>query len=237
MHKNIKAMLFGLVASASFSSQASLYEFEDLNASNGSAHGMTDQLESVGTTFNTTSNQFTWDVEFNSNSSGVDGFWLVISNGSNPKSSDVNELAIIYGDMDTGILTTYAYNGLNSASSYLNPGILLQTDTFTSDSDGFSIDIDVSGINGWVSPDPDYTGVHYEDTLGIWFHVSQGSNFVYGQDGVLEEYSFDSAGFYDHAFLTADDITDISTATVPEPGAFALMLCGLVGLRLYKKRK
>jgi hypothetical protein len=237
MYKNVKAILFGLVACASFSSQASLYHFEDLDASNGSAHGMTDQLESIDTTYNTISNQFTWDVAFNDDSSGVNGFWLVVSNGPNPKNSDVNELAIIYGDMDAGILTTYAYNGLNSASSYLNPGIMLQQDTFTADADGFSFDIDVSAINAWISPDPDYTGVQYDDQIGVWFHISQGSNFVYGQDGMLEEYSFDAAGFYDHANLTADDITDdISTATVPEPGTFAILLFGLVGLRLWKKK-
>jgi hypothetical protein len=221
------------VASVSFSSQASLYKFEDMNANNG---GMADNLESIQSTYNTSSNQFTWDVVFNDNSSGVDGFWLVVNNGPDPKSSNVNELAIMYGDRDSGILTTYAYNGQNSASSYLNPRILLQTDTFTAGPDGLSIDIDVSAINAWVSPDPDYSGIQFDENVDLWFHISKNSNFSYGQGGLLEGYSYGSQGWYDRAGLSAEEVTDISTAVVPEPGAFALLLFGLAGLRLCKKR-
>jgi hypothetical protein len=225
MRANIKATLLGLVACVSFSSQGSLYKFEDMNASNG---GMSDQLESIESTYNTSSKQFTWDVAFNDSASGVDGFWLVVNNGPNPKSSDVNELAIMYGDMESGILTTYAYNGRNSSNSYLNPGTLLQTDTFTVSSDGLSIDIDVSAINAWASPDKDYSGIQYDEKVGIWFHISKGSNFNYGQTGLLQQYGYASQGWYDSANLSA--------AEVPEPGAIALLLFGLAGLRLCKKR-
>ena len=225
MYTKTKAILLGLVACVSFSGQASLYKFEDMNANNG---GMSDQLESIESTYNTSSNQFTWDVVFNDDARGIDGFWLVVNNGPNPKRSNVNELAIMYGDMDSGILTTYAYNGRNSSNSYLNPGTLLQTDTFTADSDGLSIDIDVSTINAWASPDQDYSGIQYDEKVGIWFHISKNSNFNYGQTGLLEKYSYAAQGYYDE--------NNLSAAEVSEPGAVALLLFGLAGMGVYKKR-
>ncbi|MFT5676494.1 MAG: hypothetical protein ACI808_002439 [Paraglaciecola sp.] len=225
MYTKTKVIIFGLVACVSFSGQASLYKFDDMNANNG---GMSDQLESIESTYNTGSNQFTWDVVFNDDARGIDGFWLVVNNGPNPKRSNVNELAIMYGDMESGILTTYAYNGRNSSNSYLNPGTLLQTDTFTANSDGLSIDIDVSAINAWVSPDRDYSGIQYDEKVGIWFHISKNSNFNYGQSGLLQQYSYGAQGWYDSANLSA--------AEVPEPRALALLLFGLAGIGVYKKR-
>ena len=121
------------VASAS---HATLFVYEDLNANTGGAIG--DRIDTVAGSYNDVSQRFTWDVKMNS-SNYIDGFWLVVNNGPNPKSSNVNELAIMYGDLATNTLTTYVYNGQNRSNSWYTPGIFLQTDALSSTADSFSI--------------------------------------------------------------------------------------------------
>lgn len=224
MMRFIKTLLIGFPFIAlSMTAQATIFKFEDLSANNGGLGG-NDALESITSTYDDVNQIFTWDVQFNTDPTSIDGFWLVVNNGPNPKSTDVNELAIMYGDMDTGILTTYAYNGQNSANSYLTPGILLDTHTFTSTTDSLSIDIDVSTINAWntVDTDPDYKGVAFDEEIGIWFHISEGSDFSYDTNGEITSYTFQRQGWYDRGGL--------STTTVPEPISVALLGLGLLGV-------
>ena len=216
--RKILAVFIGITA-ISQSALADVFTFEDLAASNG---GISDKLDSVTGTFNDVTNQFTWDVEFNADPTDVDGFWLVVNNGPNPKSSDVNELAIMYGDLNANILTTYVYNGLNNANSWDTPGIYLQSDTITSDSNSFSIDLDATAINAWGGAPPEYTGIAFDENIGIWFHISTGSDFDYVGD-LLDGYSWNSQGWYDKENLT-------TTVSAPEPATLSLLLLGIAGL-------
>jgi len=224
MKNCIKAIAAGLVLSASFSASATLYQYEDLNANNGG--GLGDRLETIVTTYNSDSQLFTWDVTFNSNPTDVDGFWLVVDNGPNPKSSDVNELAIMYGDLVTGTLTTYVYNGLNSSNSWGTPGILLQTDTFTTTSDSLSIALDTTSINAWAAGN--YSGISFDDNIGIWFHVSTGSSFGYDEK-TITNYSYAAQGWY--------DIANRTTTQIPEPTSSMLMGLGLLALSYSRSRR
>ncbi len=227
-----KAMVIGAIFGAVYSTSASatIYEFEDLNANNG---GFADRLDTVSSTYNDVTEQFTWDVTFNSDPTDVDGFWLVVNNGPNPKSVDVNELAIIYGDLDTGVASTYVYNGQNNANSILNPSILLQTDLFSVTSNGFSLSIDASGINaysGWDTPDVGgINGIGFDDQIGIWFHVATGSSFGTNSNGDITSFQFGSQGWYDRA--------NLSTVQVPAPASSLLMVLGLVGLLAGRNRR
>ena len=225
MMNNLKAVITGVLLVASYSASATLYQYTDLSANNG---GMSDRLDSVTATFNSDTEAFTWDTTFNSDPTDVDGFWLVVDNGPNPKSSNVNELAIMYGDMATGTLTTYVYNGVNSANSWNTPGIYLQTDTFTVTDDSLSLAIDATAINAW-SADPAYTGISFDDNIGIWFHVSTGSNFSYDSQGLITSYGFSQQGWY--------DLANQSATVVPEPATTALLGLGLFAMGFSRVRR
>lgn len=227
----IKSLLIFSALVLPMTASATLFSYEDTSANNG---GMSDSLTSLSTTYDSSSEVFTWDTTFNS--TGVDGFWLVVNNGPNPKSSDVNELSIIYGDLINNKWSAFVYNGLNNSNSYNSPGIFLDSGSLTSDSTSFSLSLDASGINDWaiLNPAPnntDYTGIAFDEKVGIWFHISRGSSFSYDGSGVLTDYSYSSQGWYDKSGLDATNI--------PEPASIALMTLGLFGMgftRRFKKK-
>lgn len=90
--------------------------------------------------------------------------------------------------------------------------------------DGFSLDIDVSDINDW-SDDSNYTGISYDEYVGVWFHISIGSTFEYDNDGKITQYSHGSQGWYD---------TGGERARIPEPSSLLLLAAGLLGFRKFK---
>ena len=133
---------------------------------------------------------------------GKDGFWLVVTDGANPK-GDGTTNAILYGDLANNKVTAYTYNGENNSNSY-EAGTLLGTyenvfssggthPTYGYDMTMFSLD--VSGINNALGAD--FDGVTLGEQAGIWFHQSDGSQFTYGADGSITDYSFTSQMFLD----------------------------------------
>jgi len=219
------ASLLALGASAN----AKLHSFE-ITPTTGGGFGSS-AIDIMSTSFDSTNQRFTWDTEFSN--SAIDGFWLVVNNGDNPKNSNVNELAIMYGDLTRGILSTYIYNGQNNSNSIRNPSILLQTDSFTTTANGFSLDISTASINNYASVDPDYTGVSFSEDLGIWLHFSSNSNFTYNNNNDITDFSFGREGYYD-----AEDLETLTTASVEvsSPSVIALFGLAFVGLAFMRKK-
>ena len=142
-----------------------------------------------------------YGVRFRSDQ-GRDGFWLVATDGENPK-GDGSSHAILYGDLNANRITAYTYNGENSSDSFEN-GTLLGTydNVFSSGGEhpvhGYEttvFSLDVSGINNALGAD--FDGIQIGEQAGIWFHQSAGSDFTYGADGSIADYAFDSQVYLD----------------------------------------
>jgi len=133
---------------------------------------------------------------------GKDGFWLVVTDGDNPK-GDGTSNAILYGDLENNRITAYTYNGENSSSSFTD-GTLLGTyeNVFASGGEhatyGYEqtmFSLDVSSINAALGAD--FDGVQLGEQAGIWFHQSAGTEFTYGADGSIVDYTFDNQMWLD----------------------------------------
>ncbi|MGB3723177.1 MAG: PEP-CTERM sorting domain-containing protein [Pacificimonas sp.] len=175
------------------------------------------------------------DIEISGQDVSDDGFWFVVNNGGNPKGIP-NELAILYGDVAGGTITSYVYNGSNAPNSFSNPGIFLQSDVGAlsqtgADSYGFSID--VSAINA-MAMGPNWEGVRFGEEIGIWFHPIGGAGFTYDLDGGIASLSISNTGWFDSGGIETE-FDPIGNIPVPAPGALALLGLGLMGLALARR--
>ncbi len=172
----------------------------------------------------------------------ADGFWMVLSDGENPK-NDVNEYAILYGDTITGNISAYAYNGVNSGNSWQTPGDHIETlvgilsiDDSVANQRSFSFSLDGTNIN---SHDPDnslvatddWDGLSFGNHVGIWFHavVLSGSGAGYDGDNKLTSFDFSRQSWYDTSMR--------DTSVVPVPAAVWLFGSALLGLVGFSKRR
>lgn len=187
----------------------------------------------ISTTYDTNTEVFNWSYTIKEKAPGVisDGFWLVISDGPNPK-SHVNEYAILYGDLANNRVTAYEYSGQNNANSYNSPGVLLGSfgglDAVDNGSERtLSFSIDATGINNHAIQD--WKGLFFGEQIGIWFHPSVGTNVSYYKDGGISSFSYAQGGqgWYDTGYR--------QTYQVPEPSTLALLGIGM-GALLMRRR-
>lgn len=204
----------------------------------------------------------TYSMKFKDDGS-KDGFWLVVSPGPNPK-TNVNEYAVLYGDRAANRITAYTYDGQNNPNSYQN-GQLLGTfdNVFTSGGrDATMFSLDVSGINSALS-DATWQGVALGQQAGIWFHQTAGTDVAYNADGSIANFGFNSQVWLDDAnkesgtrrcgannpnayFCKSGTTATAGGGTgggagagggsVPAPGGLALLLAGLAGFGLRRKK-
>jgi len=204
-----------------------IYVYEATNPNHNKVGG---EIEYLKATYDPSSEIFTWEsiIGDNNNGQASNGFWLAVNDGPNPKQGVYDELAILYGDGNTGLLNIYTYNPDKGGKSYQN-GDLLGTTTLGVTRDNiagtttYNFDLDVSSINQQLSK-----GISFYDMIGIWFHTMVGAVFDY-QWGELIDVSFDKKGWFDRKNLDAD-VVNVSAPSVISLIAISLALIAF-GLR------
>jgi len=190
---------------------------------------------SVHTSFNTDTDQFTWNVSY---SDGVardtDGYWLVVGPGPNPK-GHAFEYAIMYFDasnISAPVVSVYRYNGQNADNSWTTPGDLLASSitgvggasiaasaSQSGAARSFSLSLDATVINGlYGGVDPDWTGIQYGQHIGVWFHTVGGLTASYDQNGRLTQFNYARQGWIDLSNQT----------TIPGPAGLMALGMGLI---------
>lgn len=212
------------------------------------------EFESIHAQFDNVTNRFLWQVTFADQI--TDGYTLAVNNGPNPK-GHAGELALIYFDASNPDVrvTGYAYNGFNGFSSYYDgspaggvqaPDMLLASNLLGNDSSimqasvqdigskrVMTLEMDASAVNTHspAYPGPEglgeWTGLAFDDLLGLWMHPMRGLDTSYEQDGGLSELSYAGQGWFDG--------NNFGTTVVPAPGAMAIL--GLGGILAGARRR
>ncbi len=179
-------------------------------------------IKNVETSFNETTNEFTFTMTIEDISNG---FSLAINGGPNPKGHEA-EMALFYFDASGAnpIVSVYAYNGMNTqtswedgsraggiqtADSILNS--IANADVFsnisvTTDGAGnniFSFTMDATDVlnhSPLYGPDGEWTGVSFGEEIGMWLHPVQGLGTSYDANGLLTQWSSEGQGFYDTSY-------------------------------------
>ncbi|MFW5426576.1 MAG: VPLPA-CTERM sorting domain-containing protein [Methylophagaceae bacterium] len=219
-------VVFSLLAA---NASAATFSYERTNGTLGGSAGGT--FDSISSSYNQTTNQLDWAITNGQMAAGaVDGFWLVLSSGPNPKSSD-KQLAIVYADFNSNTLLAYTYNGLNNANSITSPGVLIGDFSAgiinSGNTVGFSID--VSSINSFydTNVEPDWEGMQYGENIGVWFHTTVGTSIT---GNAQSGYNF---GYRRQAWY---DTNMENTTVVPVPAALFLFAPALAGFATMRRK-
>lgn len=205
-------------------------------------------LKSVSASFNSNSNVFEFVTVFDDQV--ADGYTVAFSPGANPKGHSA-ELALLYfdaNDFNDVHVTAYAYNGVNSASSYfdgspaggtqapdkivesfINPisWILSATAQDIGTDREFRLRLNASAIQNHIpiyAPSGEWTGLAFGEQLGVWLHPYKNLVATYGQDGFLTNWRGNEGWL---------DLNDQNTT--PAPGAMAAL--GLAALGARRRRR
>jgi hypothetical protein len=193
-------------------------------------------IEYTATSYNTVTRELSWTTTIRHNAgSRAKGFWVALNNGPNPKGR--GELALFYFDASKAspILTVYAYNGENGATSFYDGSTAggvqapdriassLRDDAFvktlTAVDDGtritMSFTIDASVINTrtplYVAPWA-WTGASIGTRAGTWYHPVSGLSTAYDANGWLTAWNIGAQGYIDTDNLPT---TSSSVCAVP----------------------
>jgi len=234
--KSFKA--FVIVSSLTIATQARAisYMYDTDNPPGSAAAG---DVTNFLTTYKTVTEQLTFSSTIKKESGHLaDGFWLVLSDGPNPK-HHYNEYAIFYGDGITGNLTSYVYSGENNANSWQTPGEFIQAfasavtvDNSVTDEVTYGFSIDVSFINAYVPVSPginEWDGAQFGGQLGVWFHPAEFTSTPTYNNESLASFPVSRGGWYDTAFQ--------QSTVVPEPAISLLLITGLIGMVGRRRRK
>ncbi|MCB9720920.1 MAG: PEP-CTERM sorting domain-containing protein [Candidatus Omnitrophica bacterium] len=227
-----------LAAGAAQTAEATIYAYHDPNPTGENQAGT---FEDIWASYNDQSQTFSWTASFSEGKNGnvlnghyPDGFWLVVSDGENPK-DNVDEYAIFYADALNNKITSYVYDGVNSANSYQSSPFIKAwsnalTVTIVNDIKTFSFSLDVASVNSFLNT-PDWDGAQFDDMIGIWFHpyVAGRSGPQYDEDWHLTSLPIYKQGWYDRS--------NQYTTVVPEPATMLLFSGGLIGAAVRRRKR
>ena len=238
-------------------SHAIVYTYDGPGVGYNNAAG--EALDIIGK-YDSTAELFSWSATFGRNSSGklANGYWLVVSNGPNPKVlAPGSELAIFYVDARASkkSIAAYRYDIDKGEASYQDPGAFLGSFTGLSvvnsaDHNTRTVsfnDLDVSGINAALN-DP---GVSFANKIGIWMHpvVLNKHAEYYGKKagdghkpGMIKDWQHNSQGWYESegectsGFNKPDCEGGGVGGEVPEPSTMLLFLTAALSLGTIAQR-
>lgn len=243
-HRSIIAVAAALCATGAAHAEVRIWNASPQVLADQSSDG--GQVLSVTSTFDTSTNVFTWSATFGAVPGHpeltTDGFTLAVSPGPNPKNHP-GELALVYFDATgaTPEMTIYGYNALNNFSSYYDgsnqnntqpPDRILSSLAATAtaflnisavnNGDGtrtLGFTLDASDVNNHTPLYPD----QQDPWTGMAFgeHIGAWFHPMAGvsasyQNDYLSSWSFRRQGWIDCSNQT----------TVPEPAAFILLALG-----------
>ncbi|HLP83438.1 MAG TPA: VPLPA-CTERM sorting domain-containing protein [Phycisphaerales bacterium] len=250
-----KAISLAAIALSSSVGLAATYQF-NWTAGQNIVNNSAGTFDSITATYDSSTQRFVWDVVFSNQI--TQGYTLAVNNGPNPKGI-AGELALIHFDASTSLnspkVTVYAYNGQNVINSWSDGNAnvngnqtpdLIKSANDTSwinsatvtDAAGkrrFLLDVNVATINGHNPLYPggagDWTGVQFDQMIGLWFHTFKGLSTGYGSNGQLTGWNFNTQGWFDGSNIQTVQI-------VPLPAAAWTGLAGLacVGVIARKRR-
>ncbi len=238
-----KEVISGIFAAVLFSSSAQAVPVYDFENAGNFPQGNTDagELYYLHSQY-TEGGSFIWDFTIGEVDGELsDAFYLVVNDGPNPTVSN-NELAIIYADVKTGSVSVYDYDGVSLyGSSYLNPnGHIASFENAVSYDDTATtrrvyLNIDTAPINS-LDRGPSWEGIAFNESLGFWFHPLLDSSISYDGSGKLTDFS-GTLGWFDYNDQPTSVVGgEFEGSEVPEPSTVALLLLGLTGLAIRKKR-
>ena len=250
--KSTRLALVSVTALSASLSFATTWVF-DYNPTNAEQNDGAGRINNIKTTFNDQNQRLTFSVNVGPTPTGsADGFWLAMNDGPNPK-GHAGELALVYFDVFSSggpSLTTYAYNGFNGDTSFKDgspasgtqaPDKIASSRTDSSwinsinvvnngnGSRTMSFDIDAAVLNGHTPKYPGsspWTGMQFDNKIGMWFHTVDKLTSGYGADGFLNKWEYEKQGWVDFSDKQA----------VPEPTTMGIVaILGAIAARRRKK--
>jgi hypothetical protein len=237
----IKSTFFGVAALACLAGSA----FADLCSWNWSRglqpfDDTAGHVDNFNATYDTQTHDFTWSVSYSDRI--ADGFWLML-NSTSPLASGSGQVAVLYADFTNSVLTAYAFNGVDAATSWMDGGSasglqqpdrifssLLLRRVLTPRMQQLSITMNASAIqlhdplHGALTST--WTGLAFGDPaddprIGVSFRSVDGLEATYDGDGSLTSWDYTAVGAFDGSMLPCERL-------VPAPGAASLALAGLL---------